>query len=121
MSREEIRDIRVRAITHVITRSAIFGSYLDAPRLLLPLTTTTYLVVLCTMPPPILNDSEDDEDVVVYDDSVQSSSHASGEAAPAITLDGTRDTLNQSTGSTGRFVKLGRRPYVYWLTRLQNA
>ena len=88
--------------------------------LLLPLT-TTHLVALCTMPPPILNDSEDDEDVVVYDDSVQSSSHASGEAAPAITLDGTRDTLNQSTGSTGNFVKLGRRPYVYWLTKLQNA
>jgi hypothetical protein len=57
------------------------------------------------MPPQILNDSEDDEDVVVYDDSVQSSSHASG-AAPAITLDGTRGTLNQSTGSTGDFVKV---------------
>jgi len=60
------------------------------------------------MPPQILNDSEDDDDVVVYDDSVQSSSHASGEPAPAITLDGTRDTLNQSTGSTGDFVKVKR-------------
>jgi hypothetical protein len=61
------------------------------------------------MPPQILNDSEDDdEDAVVYDDSVQSSSHASGEAAAAITLDGTRDTLNQSTGSTGDFVKVER-------------
>lgn len=64
-------------------------------------TTTTRLRALCTMPPPILNDSEDDEDVVVYDDSNISSSHASGEAAPAITLDDTRDTHNQSTGSTG--------------------
>jgi hypothetical protein len=68
----------------------------------------TNLTTVCTMPPQILNDSEDDEDVVVYDDSVQSSSHASGEPAPAITLDGTRDTLNQSTGSTGNFVKVNR-------------
>lgn len=54
------------------------------------------------MPPPILNDSEDEEDDVVYDDSVDSRSRSSGESAPGIpALDGTRDTLNQSTGSTG--------------------
>lgn len=54
------------------------------------------------MPPPILNDSEDEEDDVVYDDSVGSRSRSSGESVPGIpALDGTRDTLNQSTGSTG--------------------
>jgi len=56
----------------------------------------------CVMPPPILNDSEDEEDDVVYDDSVDSRSRSSGESAPGIpALDGTRDTVNQSTGSTG--------------------
>lgn len=54
------------------------------------------------MPPPILNDSEDEEDDLVYDDSRGSLSRSSGESAPGIpALDGTRDTLNQSTGSTG--------------------
>ena len=56
----------------------------------------------CMMPPPILDDSEDEEDDVVYDDSVDSRSRSSGESVPGIpALDGTRDTLNQSTGSTG--------------------
>lgn len=56
----------------------------------------------CMMPPPILNDSEDEEDDVVYDDSVDSRSRSSGVSVPGIpALDGTRDTLNQSTGSTG--------------------
>jgi hypothetical protein len=58
------------------------------------------------MPPPILDDSEDEEDDVVYDDSKgshDSLSRSSGESAPGIpALDGTRDTLNQSTGSTGK-------------------
>ncbi|KAM0712779.1 hypothetical protein Q7P35_000226 [Cladosporium inversicolor] len=55
------------------------------------------------MPPPILNDSEDEEDDVVYDDSVDSRSRSSGESAPGIpALDGTRDTHDQSTGSTDR-------------------
>jgi len=54
------------------------------------------------MPPPILHDSEDEEDDVVYDDSGDSRSRSSGESAPGIpALDGTRDALNQSTGSTG--------------------
>jgi hypothetical protein len=60
------------------------------------------------MPPPILNDSEDEEDDVVYDDSVDSRSRSSGESAPGIpALDGTRDTLNQSTGSTGEHCRQG--------------
>ncbi|GAB7325994.1 hypothetical protein MBLNU13_g10037t2 [Cladosporium sp. NU13] len=58
------------------------------------------------MPPPILNDSEDEEDDVVYDDSLDNRSRSSGESAPGIpALDGTRDTLNQSTGSTEERLK----------------
>lgn len=55
------------------------------------------------MPPPILNDSEDDDDDVVYDDPQNDNlSPSSAESAPGIsTLDETRDTNNQSTGSTG--------------------
>lgn len=56
------------------------------------------------MPPQILNDSEDEDDDVVYDDSKDSSlSRSSGEADAGVpALDGTRDTNNQSTGSTGK-------------------
>jgi hypothetical protein len=55
------------------------------------------------MPPPILHDSEGEEDEVVYDDPRDSLSRSSGESAPGIpALDSTRDTLNQSTGSTGK-------------------
>ena len=91
----------------------VYASLFRAPACLPP-ASSTFLqrehrhTSICTMPPQILNDSEDDEDIVVYDDSAQSSSHASGEAAPAITIDGTRDALNKSTGSTGNFVKAKR-------------
>lgn len=63
------------------------------------------------MPPPVLNDSEDEEDDVVYDDSKDHSlSRSSGEAdAGVLALDGTRDTNNQSTGSTGKDSHIGSR------------
>jgi len=74
------------------------------------------------MPPPILHDSEDEEDDVVYDDSADSRSRSSGEPAPGIpALDGTRDTLNQSTGSTGEHRRQGRLIPSLLLTSLQSV
>lgn len=55
------------------------------------------------MPPAILNDSEDEDGEVVFDDGNDGSlSRSSGDQVANITdLDGTRDSAEQSTGSTG--------------------
>lgn len=55
------------------------------------------------MPPAILNDSEDEDDDVVFDDGKGGSlSRSSGDQVANIAdLDGTHDSTEQSTGSTG--------------------
>lgn len=55
------------------------------------------------MPPPILNDSEDEDGDVLYDDPKESNLiSSSGGSGPEISKsDGTHDTIDQSTGSTG--------------------
>ena len=55
------------------------------------------------MPPAILNDSEDEDGDVVFDDGDHESlSRSSGDQVAKIAgLDGTRESAEQSTGSTG--------------------